>query len=135
MSLFRIIKLHHTLVQLLQLSQLIVFFLFKFVQWFTMKRQHALVVMADSLYYAKFRDYCKVVQLSKLVSLVVTCFSPYIIQLLLFRFSAVFNHCSRFFYHVLLFLFWHVSMFQFVFCNICISLLSQFSNTVPSPYF
>ncbi|PSS20755.1 Xylosyltransferase [Actinidia chinensis var. chinensis] len=28
-------------------------------QWFTMKRRHALVVMADSLYYSKFRDYCK----------------------------------------------------------------------------
>ncbi|KAI3801589.1 hypothetical protein L1987_29698 [Smallanthus sonchifolius] len=31
----------------------------KGAQWFTMKRQHALVVMADSLYYSKFRDYCK----------------------------------------------------------------------------
>ncbi|XP_076908464.1 glycosyltransferase BC10-like [Bidens hawaiensis] len=31
----------------------------KGAQWFTMKRQHALVVMADSLYYTKFRDYCK----------------------------------------------------------------------------
>ncbi|KAI8015580.1 Glycosyltransferase BC10 [Camellia lanceoleosa] len=31
----------------------------KGAQWFTMKRQHALVVMADSLYYLKFRDYCK----------------------------------------------------------------------------
>ncbi|XP_073149678.1 glycosyltransferase BC10-like [Henckelia pumila] len=28
-------------------------------QWFTMKRQHAIVVMADSLYYTKFRNYCK----------------------------------------------------------------------------
>ncbi|XP_047311918.1 glycosyltransferase BC10-like isoform X2 [Impatiens glandulifera] len=28
-------------------------------QWFTLKRQHAIVVMADSLYYTKFRDYCK----------------------------------------------------------------------------
>ncbi|GMJ01522.1 hypothetical protein like AT4G30060 [Hibiscus trionum] len=28
-------------------------------QWFTMKRQHALIVMADSLYYSRFRDYCK----------------------------------------------------------------------------
>ncbi|KAL6519277.1 hypothetical protein OROGR_018597 [Orobanche gracilis] len=32
----------------------------KGAQWFTMKRKHALVVMADSLYYSKFRDYCKV---------------------------------------------------------------------------
>lgn len=31
----------------------------KGAQWFTMKRQHAIVVMADSLYYTKFRDYCK----------------------------------------------------------------------------
>ncbi|EPS58851.1 hypothetical protein M569_15961, partial [Genlisea aurea] len=28
-------------------------------QWFTMKRQHAIIVMADSLYYTKFRDYCR----------------------------------------------------------------------------
>ncbi|XP_073138147.1 glycosyltransferase BC10-like isoform X6 [Henckelia pumila] len=28
-------------------------------QWFTMKRKHALVIMADSLYYTKFRDYCR----------------------------------------------------------------------------
>ncbi|KAK8630282.1 hypothetical protein V6N13_079080 [Hibiscus sabdariffa] len=31
----------------------------KGAQWFTMKRQHALLVMADSLYYSRFRDYCK----------------------------------------------------------------------------
>ncbi|XP_047322241.1 glycosyltransferase BC10-like [Impatiens glandulifera] len=31
----------------------------KGAQWFTMKRQHAIVIMADSLYYSKFRDYCK----------------------------------------------------------------------------
>lgn len=31
----------------------------KGAQWFTMKRQHALIVMADSLYYSIFRDYCK----------------------------------------------------------------------------
>ncbi|KAG8373954.1 hypothetical protein BUALT_Bualt11G0079500 [Buddleja alternifolia] len=31
----------------------------KGAQWFTMKRQHAIVVMADNLYYSKFRDYCK----------------------------------------------------------------------------
>ncbi|XP_052181584.1 glycosyltransferase BC10-like isoform X2 [Diospyros lotus] len=31
----------------------------KGAQWFTMKRQHALIVMADSLYYTKFHDYCK----------------------------------------------------------------------------
>uniref|UniRef100_A0A7N0U6I3 Core-2/I-branching beta-1,6-N-acetylglucosaminyltransferase family protein n=1 Tax=Kalanchoe fedtschenkoi TaxID=63787 RepID=A0A7N0U6I3_KALFE len=28
-------------------------------QWFSIKRQHALVVMADYLYYAKFRDFCQ----------------------------------------------------------------------------
>ncbi|MED6185780.1 hypothetical protein PIB30_060391 [Stylosanthes scabra] len=28
-------------------------------QWFTLKRQHALIVMADNLYYSKFRAYCK----------------------------------------------------------------------------
>uniref|UniRef100_A0A2P2KHJ4 Uncharacterized protein LOC107420809 n=1 Tax=Rhizophora mucronata TaxID=61149 RepID=A0A2P2KHJ4_RHIMU len=28
-------------------------------QWFSMKRQHAIVVMADSLYYAKFKLYCR----------------------------------------------------------------------------
>ncbi|KAE8710364.1 putative Eukaryotic aspartyl protease family protein [Hibiscus syriacus] len=31
----------------------------KGAQWFSMKRQHALIVMADSLYYSRFRDYCK----------------------------------------------------------------------------
>ncbi|KAG6769405.1 hypothetical protein POTOM_025036 [Populus tomentosa] len=31
----------------------------KGAQWFSMKRQHAVIVMADSLYYTKFRDYCK----------------------------------------------------------------------------
>lgn len=31
----------------------------KGAQWFTMKRQHALIVMADSLYYSKFRDHCR----------------------------------------------------------------------------
>ncbi|XP_010526371.1 PREDICTED: uncharacterized protein LOC104803954 [Tarenaya hassleriana] len=31
----------------------------KGAQWFTMKRQHAVVIMADSLYYSKFRDYCR----------------------------------------------------------------------------
>ncbi|KAK4783384.1 hypothetical protein SAY86_007758 [Trapa natans] len=31
----------------------------KGAQWFTMKRKHALIVMADHLYYSKFRDYCK----------------------------------------------------------------------------
>nr|CAB3482447.1 unnamed protein product [Digitaria exilis] len=28
-------------------------------QWFSMKRQHAMVVIADSLYYTKFRHYCR----------------------------------------------------------------------------
>ncbi|KAK2996980.1 hypothetical protein RJ639_025371, partial [Escallonia herrerae] len=31
----------------------------KGAQWFTMKRQHAVIVTADSLYYTIFRDYCK----------------------------------------------------------------------------
>ncbi|KAK4257723.1 hypothetical protein QN277_007278 [Acacia crassicarpa] len=31
----------------------------KGAQWFSMKRQHAIIVMADNLYYSKFRDYCK----------------------------------------------------------------------------
>ncbi|CAL1415123.1 unnamed protein product [Linum trigynum] len=31
----------------------------KGAQWFSMKRQHAMIVLADSLYYSKFRDYCK----------------------------------------------------------------------------
>ncbi|CAG7887664.1 glycosyltransferase BC10 [Brassica rapa] len=30
----------------------------KGAQWFTMKRQHAIIVMADGLYYSKFREYC-----------------------------------------------------------------------------
>ena len=29
-------------------------------QWFTMKRQHAIIVMADGLYYSRFREYCGV---------------------------------------------------------------------------
>ncbi|KAK8645297.1 hypothetical protein V6N13_119138 [Hibiscus sabdariffa] len=28
-------------------------------QWFSMKRQHAIIVMADTLYYSRFRLYCK----------------------------------------------------------------------------
>eukprot|EP00257_Ricinus_communis_P009367 XP_002527972.2 uncharacterized protein LOC8282072 [Ricinus communis] len=28
-------------------------------QWFTMKRQHAIIIMSDFLYYTKFRLYCK----------------------------------------------------------------------------
>lgn len=28
-------------------------------QWFTMKRQHALIVMADSLYFTKFKQHCR----------------------------------------------------------------------------
>ncbi|XP_039018699.1 glycosyltransferase BC10-like [Hibiscus syriacus] len=28
-------------------------------QWFTMKRQHAIIVMTDNLYYRKFKHYCK----------------------------------------------------------------------------
>ncbi|XVE71377.1 hypothetical protein DITRI_Ditri10aG0145300 [Diplodiscus trichospermus] len=28
-------------------------------QWFSLKRQHAIIVMADSLYYTKFKHYCK----------------------------------------------------------------------------
>uniref|UniRef100_A0A5B6Z314 Core-2/I-branching beta-1,6-N-acetylglucosaminyltransferase family protein n=1 Tax=Davidia involucrata TaxID=16924 RepID=A0A5B6Z314_DAVIN len=31
----------------------------KGAQWFTMTRQHAVIITADSLYYSKFRDYCK----------------------------------------------------------------------------
>ncbi|KAK2970513.1 hypothetical protein RJ640_001718 [Escallonia rubra] len=31
----------------------------KGAQWFTMKRQHAVITTADSLYYTIFRDYCK----------------------------------------------------------------------------
>jgi hypothetical protein len=31
----------------------------KGAQWFTLKRQHAVIVLADNLYYSKFRDYCK----------------------------------------------------------------------------
>ncbi|KAL7137065.1 hypothetical protein ABFS83_10G069200 [Erythranthe nasuta] len=31
----------------------------KGAQWFTMKRQHATIIMADSLYFTKFRDHCK----------------------------------------------------------------------------
>ncbi|KDO67238.1 hypothetical protein CISIN_1g0160991mg, partial [Citrus sinensis] len=27
--------------------------------WFTLKRQHAMIIMADSLYYTKFKHYCK----------------------------------------------------------------------------
>ncbi|XP_062077436.1 glycosyltransferase BC10-like [Humulus lupulus] len=31
----------------------------KGAQWFTMKRQHAVIVLADNLYYSKFREYCR----------------------------------------------------------------------------
>ncbi|KAK8550623.1 hypothetical protein V6N12_039322 [Hibiscus sabdariffa] len=30
-------------------------------QWFSMKRQHAIIVMADTLYYSRFRLYCKMI--------------------------------------------------------------------------
>ncbi|RRT56545.1 hypothetical protein B296_00047780 [Ensete ventricosum] len=30
------------------------------MQWFSMKRRHALIVLADNLYYTKFKLYCKV---------------------------------------------------------------------------
>ncbi|KAL5974161.1 hypothetical protein ACLOJK_030824 [Asimina triloba] len=33
----------------------------KGAQWFTLKRQHAVLLMADSLYYNKFKHYCKMV--------------------------------------------------------------------------
>ncbi|XP_058068228.1 glycosyltransferase BC10-like isoform X2 [Magnolia sinica] len=33
----------------------------KGAQWFTVKRQHAVLVLADSLYYSKFKFYCKMV--------------------------------------------------------------------------
>ncbi|RVX17485.1 hypothetical protein CK203_003729 [Vitis vinifera] len=29
------------------------------IMWFSMKRQHAIIVMADSLYYTKFKLYCR----------------------------------------------------------------------------
>ena len=42
-------------------SLFVVFFFcgvfFFWAQWFTMKRQHTVIVMADSLYYSKFREY------------------------------------------------------------------------------
>lgn len=31
----------------------------KGAQWFHLKRQHALIVISDSLYYSKFRNYCR----------------------------------------------------------------------------
>ncbi|XP_074273650.1 glycosyltransferase BC10-like [Silene latifolia] len=31
----------------------------KGAQWFTLKRQHALIVISDNLYYSKFKNYCK----------------------------------------------------------------------------
>ncbi|KAJ6854077.1 uncharacterized protein M6B38_100925 [Iris pallida] len=31
----------------------------KGAQWFSIKRQHALIILADSLYYTKFKNYCK----------------------------------------------------------------------------
>ncbi|WVZ18704.1 hypothetical protein V8G54_006026 [Vigna mungo] len=31
----------------------------KGAQWFSMKRQHAVIVMADNLYYSKFKAYCQ----------------------------------------------------------------------------
>ncbi|GKV20419.1 hypothetical protein SLEP1_g30547 [Rubroshorea leprosula] len=31
----------------------------KGAQWFSLTRQHAVIVLADNLYYSKFRDYCK----------------------------------------------------------------------------
>lgn len=45
------------------------------LQWFSMKRQHAVIVMADYLYYSKFRAYC---------------------QVELFSYIAVFKHLKQF---------------------------------------
>ncbi|XP_073052459.1 glycosyltransferase BC10-like isoform X2 [Primulina eburnea] len=33
----------------------------KGAQWFTIRRKHALIIMADSLYHTKFRDYCRMI--------------------------------------------------------------------------
>ncbi|GAY37216.1 hypothetical protein CUMW_027340 [Citrus unshiu] len=33
-------------------------------QWFAMKRQHAVITLADNLYYPKFRDVCLIMQLN-----------------------------------------------------------------------
>lgn len=40
-----------------------IFFYNHVFQWFSMKRRHAIVVMADSLYYTKFKLYCRVSKL------------------------------------------------------------------------
>ncbi|BBN68465.1 Core-2/I-branching beta-1,6-N-acetylglucosaminyltransferase family protein [Prunus dulcis] len=41
-------------------------------QWFSMKRQHAIVMMADSLYYTKFKLYCRMKDPSGLANWSVT---------------------------------------------------------------
>ncbi|CAA2969152.1 uncharacterized protein LOC111403828 [Olea europaea subsp. europaea] len=56
----------------------------KGAQWFTMKRQHAIIIMADSLYYTKFRIYCKVWNMDATAILMNTIclhFSIFLIQL------------------------------------------------------
>ncbi|KAA3485968.1 Advillin [Gossypium australe] len=55
----------------------------KGAQWFSMRRQHALIVMADSLYYSRFRDYCK-------VNLILNCSSIYS-NMLCFEFTTSFD--------------------------------------------
>ncbi|KAG6515345.1 hypothetical protein ZIOFF_025756 [Zingiber officinale] len=42
-------------------------------QWFSMKRQHALIVMADSLYFTKFKLYCKKIDPTGIANWSVTC--------------------------------------------------------------
>ncbi|TKY58219.1 acetylglucosaminyltransferase protein [Spatholobus suberectus] len=42
-------------------------------QWFSMKRQHAIIIMADSLYFTKFKHHCRVL-CSSLTKFFCSCF-------------------------------------------------------------
>jgi len=42
----------------------------KGAQWFAITRRHALLILADNLYYKKFKLYCKVCFFSRLLSLI-----------------------------------------------------------------
>jgi len=47
------------------------------MQWFAVRRKHALLIVSDYLYYNKFKDYCKVhIRLTRCISLYLRSMKP-----------------------------------------------------------
>ncbi|KAE9603742.1 putative glycosyl transferase, family 14 [Lupinus albus] len=59
-------------------------------QWFTMKRQHAIIVMADSLYFTKFKYHCRVCTM--LLTFTCLMFFPLLIAWTNCWFLSMFKH-------------------------------------------